>query len=95
MKVASGDDLLKVLTIGYTIRFSRSEEHTLTLLSLAIFKCNDEYVNSILIHSQNNGTLQEIINTENIINYRDGLMYTLISLGFAIHHNKPRLLMIF
>ncbi|UIP91425.1 hypothetical protein IYZ83_004640 [Wolbachia pipientis] len=90
LKVASENDLLKVLTIGYTTRFPRGGERTLTLLSLAIFKCNDECVNSILIHSQNNGTLQEIINTENIINYQDGLMYTLTSLGFAINHNKPR-----
>ncbi|WP_395460878.1 hypothetical protein [Wolbachia endosymbiont (group B) of Ablattaria laevigata] len=47
LKVASENDLLKVLTIGYTTRFPTDGGRTLTLLSLAIHRDNNECVNSI------------------------------------------------
>ncbi|WP_353281610.1 hypothetical protein [Wolbachia endosymbiont (group B) of Horisme vitalbata] len=47
LKRASENDLLKVLTIGYTKRFPRGGERTLILLSLAIHRDNNECVNSI------------------------------------------------
>lgn len=89
LKAVSKNDL-KVLITGYTTRFSTSGGCTLTLLSLAIHRDNNECVNSILEQAQNNGILQDILTVANIINYQNGSMYTLTSLGFAIHHSKKR-----
>lgn len=63
LKAASRDDLLKVLITGYTTRFPTDGGRTLTLLSLAIHRDNNECVNSILEQAQNNGILQDILTT--------------------------------
>ncbi|MCJ7455033.1 MAG: hypothetical protein MUP48_06370 [Wolbachia endosymbiont of Homalodisca vitripennis] len=95
LKAVSKNHLLKVLITGYTTRFPTSGGRTLTLLSLAIHRDNNECVNSILEQAQNNGILQDILTAANIINYQNDSMYTLTSLGFAIHHNKAKAYCVF
>ncbi|WP_353278022.1 hypothetical protein [Wolbachia endosymbiont (group B) of Longitarsus flavicornis] len=89
LEAASENDLLKVLTVGYTTRFPRGGGRTLTLLNLAIYKDNNESVDLILTHSNNKGILQEILKTSSTMNYTiRGYTYTLTPLAFAIHRSN-------
>ncbi|WP_458694613.1 WD_0033/WD_0034 family tandem repeat-containing protein, partial [Wolbachia endosymbiont of Bemisia tabaci] len=59
--------------------------YNLTSLGFAIHEGNHAHINSILTQAQNSGILQEILTTENTINYKDGRTYSLIPLGIAIY----------
>ncbi|MFP3023062.1 MAG: hypothetical protein ACEY3K_09200 [Wolbachia sp.] len=89
LETVSENDLLTVLTVGYTTRFPRGGEQTLTLLSLAIYKDNNESVDFILTHSNNKGILQEILKISSSIHYTTSShTYTLTPLAFAIHRSN-------
>ncbi|WP_179947050.1 WD_0033/WD_0034 family tandem repeat-containing protein [Wolbachia endosymbiont of Bemisia tabaci] len=88
LETVSENDLLTVLTAGYTTRFPRGGKQTLTLLSLAIYKDNNESVDFILTHS-NKGILQEILKISSSIHYTTSShTYTLTPLAFAIHRSN-------
>lgn len=87
LKAASRNDLLKVLITGYTTRFPTDGGRTLTLLSLAIHRDNNECVNSILIRAKNSSMLQDAFTEVSTVLFPYG-RYTLNACELDVVVNK-------
>ncbi len=59
--------------------------YTLTSLGFAIHHNKGRYINVILTKAQENGILQDILASRNIVQYLSIIAYTLTPLNFAIY----------